>query len=427
MALLIANAAVFALMTFKGVPLLHPSAEAIRPWGANFGPLTLGGQWWRMLTAAFVHIGLTHLLVNAWCLWDLGFMAEQLYGGRTFLAVYLLSALSGSLVSVAYNPFVVSAGASGAIFGVAGALIATLYLGHIPAPPKALRASLVSLLVFAGFNLIYGFREGGIDNGAHVGGLVAGLLLGAVLSRDFGTAPDQHHAFRKWAFPVFAAVLLIGTLGVRHYHQPHLQLEHAEETLARGDKPGALREVNAILQAHPKFVDAWRTLGTAYLSSGNVAEAEKAFTRASELDPKASRDLAQLGLLYLRAGRYDDALRLLDVVVRVDPKYAEAWVNRGVALNQLGRQADAIESLKKAVALNGQNAVSYYNLGLAYMALKRYDEAIGAFQKVTQLAPKDGDSWVWLANAYENKGMSKEANEAYSKGYALRMKGRKRQ
>src|ERR1051326_4739118 len=210
-ALVVLNALVFAGMLLKGVPVTNPTSAQILPFGASYGPLTLGAQWWRMLTAIFVHIGLAHLLINEWCLWDLGYMAEQLYGSRTFFAVYILSGLTGSLVSVAYNPGVVSAGASGAIFGIAGALITTLYFGHIPAPPKALRASLISLVVFAGFNLAYGFEKGGIDNGAHVGGLVAGLIFGGILSRDFGAMPGQHRRVHVWAIPLLAIVLLGAT------------------------------------------------------------------------------------------------------------------------------------------------------------------------------------------------------------------------
>src|SRR5512140_2300069 len=219
-ALVVINILVFLFMLLKGTPLLKPSSADILRCGGNFGPLSLGAQWWRMLTAMFVHIGLVHLLINEWCLWDLGFMAEHLYGPRTFLAVYILSGLTGSVVSVAYNPATVSAGASGAIFGIAGALITTLYFGHIPAPPKALRASLISLLVFAGFNLVYGFQRGGIDNGAHVGGLVAGLVLGAILSRDFGAAPEQHQDVHRWAVPVIGVMVLAAIFAVRWYEKP---------------------------------------------------------------------------------------------------------------------------------------------------------------------------------------------------------------
>ncbi|HEX9121431.1 MAG TPA: rhomboid family intramembrane serine protease, partial [Terriglobales bacterium] len=143
------NVLIFIAMVVKGASVTQPTSDQLLRWGANFGPLTLTGQWWRLLTAMFVHIGIVHLALNMWCLWELGTLAEYLYGPKTFLALYLLSGLAASIVSIGHNPLVVTAGASGAIFGLAGALIATLYLGKLPAPRRALRISLVSLLVFA--------------------------------------------------------------------------------------------------------------------------------------------------------------------------------------------------------------------------------------------------------------------------------------
>src|SRR5689334_18840379 len=183
--LIVLNVLVFVAMVLRGVSIMQPNSEQLLRWGANFGPLTLDHQWWRLLTAVFLHIGIVHLAVNMWCLWNLGSLAEDLYGSRAYLAVYILSGLAGSIASLGRNALVVSAGASGAIFGVAGALIATLYLAKLSAARHALRISLISLVVFAAYSIGYGFVKGGMDNGAHVGGLVAGLVMGAVLSRDF--------------------------------------------------------------------------------------------------------------------------------------------------------------------------------------------------------------------------------------------------
>ncbi len=421
MALVIINAAVFLYMLMKGTPLLKPNTPQILRFGGNFGPFSLGAQWWRMFTSMFVHIGLVHLLVNEWCLFDLGFMAERLYGPRTFLAVYILSGLTGSLVSVAYNPAVVSAGASGAIFGIAGALITTLYFGHIPAPPKALRASLISLVVFAGFNLIYGIQKGGIDNGAHVGGLVSGLILGAILSRDFGAAPEQHKHVHRWAIPLAAVVLLAAIVAVRRYEVPMVKLAHAQETLAKGDPKGAIREMNDVVRARPRYADGWMSLAGAYLRIGQLAEAESALKKAAELDAKSDAPLSQLAFLYLRTNRFQEAADVLGRMTQINPKDVDAYVNRGLALNRLDKTTEAVESFKKAVALNPRHPVAWYNLGISYMSLKQYDNATAAFQQVTNLIPDDPDPWIWLSNAYQQKGMEKEANAAYANAYAMRL------
>lgn len=415
------NAAVFVYMLGKGASLNNPSVADILRFGANYGPRTLGDQWWRMVTAMFVHIGLAHLLINEWCLWDLGFMAEQLYGPRTFLAVYLLSGITGSLVSVAHNFQVVSAGASGAIFGIAGALITTLHFGHIPAPRKALRASLISLVVFAVFNLAYGFFNGHIDNGAHVGGLFAGLILGAVLSRDFSAEPRESRSMHVWAFPVYAVLLLGATLVARRVDAPLVGMANAAETASKGDVKGAQRQLDALVRAHPNYANGWMALAELDLRQNLPRDAEHALKMAAQADPKNESPLRLLSLLYLRTNRFQEAADIMKRMTEANPKDVDAWVNRGVALNRLEQPQEAIDCFKKALAINPKLPVAWYNLGLSEMSEKQYDDAITAFRNVTTLVPEDADAWIWLSNAYQQKGMSKEANQAYEKGYELRM------
>lgn len=418
-ALLGINLLVFAVMALKGVPVLHPNANQLLHWGANFGPLSLDGQWWRVLTCMFVHIGIVHLALNMWALWEIGVLAEHLYGPRTFLVVYLLSGLAGSIASLARNPMVVSAGASGAIFGIAGALIATLHFGKLPVETKALRASLVSLLVFAGYNLAYGFLKGNIDNGAHVGGLLSGLLLGTVLSRDFlGGGWDWN--IRRALFPIFAVVLIACGLAVRHTHMPVVRVRNAENLLAKGDAKSAIRELTDLTRRRPQFAPAWLLLGNAYVRTGQISLAEPALLQAAQLSPKDTASRAQLAMVYIRTGQYEKARAVLQQMTEIDPRDPDAYINLGVALNELGRGEEAVTALRRAVSLNPKQPLAYYNLGLTSMKLKRYDDAVAAFTQMTRLAPRDADSWIWLANAYEAKGLSREADAAYAKAYQLR-------
>ena len=104
------NLMVFAAMALEGIAM-NPSSRQLIQWGANFGPYTLGGQEWRLLSCTFLHIGLMHIFFNMWCLWDLGAMCEGLFGHATFAAVYLISGVGASLASVWWRPVGVSAGA----------------------------------------------------------------------------------------------------------------------------------------------------------------------------------------------------------------------------------------------------------------------------------------------------------------------------
>lgn len=126
------NALVYVAMGLGGASWTEPSVEHSVRWGADFGPLTLSGEWWRVLTSTFVHFGIIHIGLNMWCLWSLGSSLELFMGRKTFLLIYLLSGLMASLSSIAWDPWRVSAGASGAIFGVAGAFVSYLDFKKLP-------------------------------------------------------------------------------------------------------------------------------------------------------------------------------------------------------------------------------------------------------------------------------------------------------
>jgi rhomboid protease GluP len=178
-----------------------------------------------MLTSTFLHIGIIHIGLNMWCLWELGKLSELIFDRWTYLLTYLACGLAGSLASLFFHPNVVGAGASGAIFGMAGALIAAFKLGHLPIPKQAMQGTLRSLLMFAGYNLFFGAVAAGIDNSAHIGGLATGLAIGAAMAKHLNPRDESRDARRKWVFAVVALVLVVGTLYlVRTYRPPALNL-----------------------------------------------------------------------------------------------------------------------------------------------------------------------------------------------------------
>ena len=201
------NALVFIAMVLSGVSPLEPNTFQLLHWGANFGPLSLGAQPWRILTSNYLHIGIIHIALNMWCLWNLGFLAERIFEPWTYILTYTACGIAGSLASLWLHPLVVGAGASGAIFGMAGALISALYLGHLPVPKSAIQSTLKSLLLFAGYNLFFGLVPG-IDNSAHIGGLVTGLVIGALLSKHLTQPPEERNQWRRYVFIGLALVLL---------------------------------------------------------------------------------------------------------------------------------------------------------------------------------------------------------------------------
>jgi rhomboid protease GluP len=172
-------------------------------WAANIAPYTLSGEWWRLITYMFLHANLLHIAFNMWCLWDLGGLCESLYGRWTYAAIYFTTGIGAGLATLAWNRSALTIGASGAIFGLAGALIAAFKLGEFSLPREALSGTLRSLMIFVGFNLFLGVTMPGVDNAAHIGGLIMGLIVGALVAV---LAPQPEHASRR---VVLFAVLLL--------------------------------------------------------------------------------------------------------------------------------------------------------------------------------------------------------------------------
>ncbi len=140
--------------------------------GANLDTLTKSGEFYRLVTCAFIHIGIFHLLFNMYALYIIGPQVESFYGKARYIFIYLVSAITGSMLSIAFNHNVISAGASGAIFGLLGCLLYfgyhyRIYLGNV------IRSQILPIIVL---NLFLGFMLTGIDNFAHIGGLVGGIL-----------------------------------------------------------------------------------------------------------------------------------------------------------------------------------------------------------------------------------------------------------
>jgi len=213
------NALVFAAMILSGVSVSVPQIPQLIHWGANFGPRTLTSEPWRLLTSNYVHIGILHIALNMWCLWNLGALAERIFDRWTYFLTYTACGISGSVTSLWWHRLGVGAGASGAIFGLAGALISALYFGRLPIPRRALQSTLKSLISFAGYNLFFGTVIPGIDNSAHLGGLLSGLILGTVLARHLASPADERNAWRRWVFVATGLVLALAFHFLRHLAQ----------------------------------------------------------------------------------------------------------------------------------------------------------------------------------------------------------------
>jgi rhomboid protease GluP len=169
------NILIFVLMALSGINIMLPDNESLLNWGANFRPVTLEGQWWRLITNCFLHIGILHLLFNMYALLYIGILLEPRLGRLRFISAYLLTGIAASTTSLCWHELTNSAGASGAIFGMYGVFLALLSTNIIE--KAARKALLTSIGVFVVFNLMNGLKAG-IDNAAHIGGLLSGIIIG---------------------------------------------------------------------------------------------------------------------------------------------------------------------------------------------------------------------------------------------------------
>ncbi|WP_374950709.1 rhomboid family intramembrane serine protease [Mucilaginibacter sp.] len=169
------NLLLFVLMVISGVNFIQPDNQSLISWGANFRPVTLNGQWWRVLFSCFLHIGIIHLLLNMYALLYIGILLEPYLGTKRFITAYLLTGIISGTTSLTWHDLTISAGASGAIFGMYGVFLAMLTTNVIE--KSARKPLLISISIFVIFNLLNGLKSG-IDNAAHIGGLISGVIIG---------------------------------------------------------------------------------------------------------------------------------------------------------------------------------------------------------------------------------------------------------
>ena len=408
-----ANVAVYLAMAIGSGTVINFPGDALL-FGANYGPYTLTGQWWRLLTYMFIHGGILHIAFNMWCLWDLGALCESLYGRWTYFAIYMITGVGGGLASLAWNPRTFSVGASGAIFGLAGALIASFYLGEFSLPRAAIKGTLMSLLFFAGFNLFFGMLPG-IDNSAHIGGLVAGLILGAAIAK---LAPHEGSSRLRVIALVVLAVLGAG-LGVRRWRSGPMRTALAFQALS-GSQGDPVARLKMIIEQNPDSVPAHFALAQTYFEQQKFPEAEAEFKKVVELQPTNARARFDLGMTYLSLNRPEEAKASFNGMIQQGLNTGDAHYGIAMALAMQNKHQDAIQQFQAAIKDGSDMSGIYSEMGNSYAKVKMYDDAISAYLKEKEKTGNTPDLENALADAYDAKGMTKEAQDARSEATQLK-------
>jgi rhomboid protease GluP len=276
--IIVANLLVFAATLNAGAGLWHSPNGVQLAWGANFGPATQDGEWWRLGSALFLHFGLLHLGMNMWALWDGGHLVERMYGHARFVLIYFVAGLAGNLASlVVQGSGAVSGGASGAIFGVYGALLAYVWRERGEMHAADFRWLFWGASAFTALAIAFGFVIPGIDNAAHLGGLMTGVLAGLAL------IPRRGRLVAATAL-VLAVAGLIVTIPAPKYRW-------SEEKQARG-------EIRDFLGEDAAITARWQTL-LREGQRGNLSFDELAGNIESEIADRYEASFEDLSALKL--------------------------------------------------------------------------------------------------------------------------------
>ena len=282
-ALLAINIVAFLL---QQVPGLH-----VTDLGVNFGPLTISGEYWRLFTAGFLHGGIIHIALNMWCLWSLGRLSERLFGKWQTFAIYMVTGVGGALLSIANNPQHGELGASGAVFGIVGAVIAGVKFGELNISSGEKKAIISSAVSFAVLNFMLGFSGfgssvvGRVDNMCHLGGFITGLMVGLPLG-----------AFHRKQFLQLATLIVTSAV-----------LTAGARELVQREGPGAYKTA-AVIAWHNK----------------DYAKTVSLLEKYTVAMPEDDVGLLMLGEAYAHDNQPDKAIAAFEQALRVNPNSEDA-------------------------------------------------------------------------------------------------------
>ncbi|MEH7651070.1 rhomboid family intramembrane serine protease [Bacillus safensis] len=289
------------------------NTATLTAFGAKNNVLILEGEWWRLMTPMFLHIGLTHLLFNTFALWSVGAAVERIYGSGRFLLIYLISGIFGSIASFVFNT-AIAAGASGAIFGCLGAL---LYLA-ISNRKLFFRTMGTNIIVIILINLGIGFTVSGIDNAGHLGGLVGGFFTALAVR-----LPKQAQPVKMLL--ATAALLLIGGFGLyTGFHSDNQKEAAATSEAASLFDEKKYSEASERLEEYVHEKDASAEVLHIYALSeaqqGRLDKAIQFLQKSLEKDPDEPNKLYHLSLLFVEKGDKAKAEELLEKALKQDPQ-----------------------------------------------------------------------------------------------------------
>jgi rhomboid protease GluP len=338
------NVVVFLIMTSVGG---STSPDVLLDFGASFRPYFQRGEYWRLVMPMFLHIGWLHLLVNSYALFILGPILEHVYGYGRFATLYVAAGMGSAALSMSLSRNI-AAGASGAIFGIAGAMLVTGYFHRDLIPRRWGRAFGRGILPFILFNLVFGFSVRGIDNWGHLGGLMTGMVLAALVPPPQPDLPlwsgNERPSQAIIILPVVVVALSMASTE-QHYLKSRdvtrLLVEGARLHLAHQDAQ-ALDRFREAAQRSPRDERPHLMLADFYAEQKLFSEAIQQYKQALQIEPDSAESHNNLAWLYATC---EDAKWR-------DPRAALEHARRAVDLTQW-KEPEFTDTLAEANYVNG--------------------------------------------------------------------------
>ncbi|TRM12710.1 rhomboid family intramembrane serine protease [Lentibacillus cibarius] len=313
--LLAVNLLVFALLSISGG---STSTETLIRFGAKYNPAIIeNGQWWRIVSSMFLHIGVLHLAMNMLAVYYLGAIVERLFGTARFILIYFLAGIGGGLASFAFTENI-SAGASGALFGLFGSL---LFFGVIH--KKIFFQTIgMNLLVIIGINILFGLMAPQIDNGAHMGGLLAGFIASAVVH-----LPGKRAALMQILALILYVLFTAGLVsyGVNHnITSPAYQLMNTQLLNDDGKYEAVIDAVTTELTKDDDLDSDLESQllfqrSYAYIQLGKINPAIDDLEHSAELNKQFTEAHYNLAILYAEKGNEKEAARHIRTAYQLTP------------------------------------------------------------------------------------------------------------
>ena len=406
--------------------------------GASYGPYLRRGEYWRLVMPMFLHGGWLHILGNSYCLYILGPILERVYGYGRYLTIYVAAGVGGASLSMLVSRNI-SVGASGAIFGIAGAMLVTGYVHRDVVPPRWGRAFGRGMIPFIALNLALGFSMHGIDNWGHLGGLATGALLAFVIPPprhdlpygEIAEPPSQAIV----ALPIAVVLLAMGATA-DHYRT----MQAMDRLLAEGERfesaqqyDREYRSFQQALRLAPHEAQPHEELGAYYLMKKQYDQAIHEFQEAIRLSEGGdNRPRLGLGLAYELKGDPQKAQQIFEEVLGKNPQTAEGQrllaANQELLADLYAKQklyGDAIRNYQEALRLDPDFAEAHNNLAWLYATCddRKYRDpkaALDHAQRAVDLTQgKEGGFMDTLAEAYFANGDYQQAVEIQKKALAL--------